>query len=99
VVVTLRPTCNDARYQGKIAVSYPFHPLFGKGDFSVVRRVGCRDVQYLDLRSAELRQAVPAWMVDADFCHQMTCGLQPAADLTTLLELVHWLKQHRPTDL
>jgi hypothetical protein len=38
-------------------------------------------------------------MVDADFCHQMTCGLQPAADLTTLLELVHWLKQHRPTDL
>jgi hypothetical protein len=33
-------------------------------------------------------------MVDADLCGQMTCGLQPAADLATLLELVRWLEEH-----
>ena len=35
----------------------------------------------------------PSWMVDADLCRQMTCGLQPAADLSTLLELVRWLDE------
>ena len=74
-------------------VWYPFHPLFRRYDFSVVRRVGCRDVEYLDLRCPEVRQAVPSWMVDADLCRQMTCGLQPAADLSTLLELVRWLDE------
>jgi hypothetical protein len=38
-------------------------------------------------------------MVDADLCGQMTCGLQPAADLPTLLELVRWLKEHPLADL
>lgn len=99
VAITLRPTRNDARYQGKIAVCYPFHPLFDRGDFSVVRRVGCRDVEYLDLRSPEVRQAVPSWMVDANLCRQMTCGLQPTADLSTLLELVRWLEEHPTADL
>jgi hypothetical protein len=53
----------------------------------------------LDLHCPEIRQAVPAWMVDADFCGQMTCGLQPAADLSTLLELARWLKEHPLADL
>ncbi len=99
VVITLRPTHNDARYQGKVAVHYPFHPLFGKGDFSVLRRVGCRDVEYLDLHSPDVRQAVPSWMVDADLCRLMTCGLLPAADLSTLLELVRLLEGHPSADL
>jgi hypothetical protein len=42
-------------------------------------------VEYLDLQCPKVRQAVPAWMVDADLCGQMTYGLQPAADLPTLL--------------
>ena len=96
---TLKPTHHDARYQGTVTVWYPFHPFFRKHDFCVVRKFGCRDVEYLDLRSAEVRQAVPAWMVDADRCGQMTCGLQPAVDLPTLLELVRWLKAHPPEDL
>ena len=96
---TLKPTRNDARYQGKVSVWYPFHPFFGKHDFSVMRRFGCRDVEYLDLRCPEVRQAVPSWMVDADLCGQMTCGLQPTTDLPTLLELVRWLEEHPTEDL
>jgi len=96
---TLKPTRNDARYQGKVSVWYPFHPFFRKHDFSVMRRFGCRDVEYLDLRCPEVRQAVPSWMVDADLCGQMTCGLQPAVDLPTLLELVRWLESHPAADL
>jgi hypothetical protein len=38
-------------------------------------------------------------MVDADLCGQMTCGLQPAVDVSTLLELVRWLAEHPTTDL
>ena len=96
---TLKPTRNDARYQGKVSVWYPFHPFFRKYDFSVMRKFGCRDVEYLDLRCPEYRQAVPSWAVDADLCGQMTCGLQPAADLPTLLELVRWLEEHPTADL
>jgi hypothetical protein len=64
-----------------------------------MRKFGCRDVEYLDLHCAEVRQAVPSWMVDADLCSQMTCGLQPATDLPALLELVGWLKEHPIADL
>jgi hypothetical protein len=99
VVVTLQPTRNDARYQGKVSVCYLFHPLFHQHDFSVVRRIGCRDVEYLDLRGPDVRQAVPSWMVDADLCDRMTCGLQPAADLAALLELVRWLEEHPTANL
>ena len=60
-----------------------------------MRRAGCRDVEYLDLCCAEVRRAVPVWMVDADLCRQMTCSLQPAVDLSTLLELVGWLDEDR----
>jgi hypothetical protein len=38
-------------------------------------------------------------MVDANLCRQMTCGLQPTADLSTLLELVRWLEEHPTADL
>jgi hypothetical protein len=64
-----------------------------------MRKFGCRDVEYLDLRCSEIRQAVPHWMVDADLCGQMTIGLQPAVDVSTLLELVRWLDEHPTTDL
>lgn len=64
-----------------------------------MRKFGCRDVEYLDLRGPEQRQAVPSWAVDADLCRQMTCGLQPAADVPALLELVRWLKEHPAADL
>jgi len=64
-----------------------------------MRKFGCRDVEYLDLCSSEVRQAVPSWMVDSDLCRQMTCGLQPAVDLPTLLELVRWMEHHPTTDL
>jgi hypothetical protein len=96
---TLKPTRNDARYQGKVSVWYPFHPFFNKHDFSVMRRFGCRNTEYLDLQAPGIRQAVPSWMVDADLCGQMTCGLQPAVDLSTLLELVRWLETHSAADL
>ena len=96
---TLKPTRHDARYQGKVSVWYPFHPFFRKHDFCVMRKFGCRDVEYLDLRCPDVRQAVPSWMVDADLCGQMTCGLRPAANLPTLLELVRWLKEHPTADL
>jgi hypothetical protein len=65
----------------------------------VVRRFGCRNVEYLDLCGPDWRQAVPAWMVDRDRCAQMTCGLQPAADLAALLELARWLEQVQSRDL
>lgn len=68
-------------------------------DFSVMRRFGCRDVEYLDLQNSDVRQAVPSWTVDADLCGQMTCGLQPAADLTALLELIRWLAENPAMDL
>jgi hypothetical protein len=64
-----------------------------------MRKFGCRGVQYLDLHCPEIRQAVPDWMVDADLCGQMTCGLLPAADLPSLLELVRWLNEQTVPDL
>jgi hypothetical protein len=95
----LKPTHNDAHYQGKISVCYPFHPFFRRHDFSVVRRFGCREVEYLELLCPGVRQAVPSWAVDADRCSQMTCGLQPAVGLSTLLDLVRWLAEHPVADL
>jgi len=97
--IRVKPTRNDARYQGKISVCYPLHPFFGKHDFSVMRRFGCRGIEYLDLCDSKIRRVVPSWMVDADLCAQMTCGLQPAADLPTLLEVVRWIEQHPIGDL
>jgi len=38
-------------------------------------------------------------MVDSDSCGRMTCGLQPAVDLSTLLELLRWLEVHSTADL
>ena len=96
---TLQRACHDARYQGIVTVWYPFHPFFREHDFCVMRKFGCRNVEYLDLQGPLGRQAVPSWAVDADLCAQMTCGLQPATDLPALLELVRWLKQHPATDL
>ena len=62
-------------------------------------KFGCRGVEYLDLRCPSVRQAVPAWMIDRELCEQMTCGLQPAADLAALLELLRWLESDLPADL
>jgi hypothetical protein len=82
---------NDARYQGKVSVWYPYHPLFGTHDLSVVRKFGCHNVEYVQL-AAPVRQGVPAWMLDQQLCAQMTFGLQPTADLAALLRLADWLQ-------
>jgi hypothetical protein len=60
---------------------------------------GCRGLQYLELRCAEIRKAVPGWMLDPDFCGQMTCGLLPTVDLPSLLELARWLREQATADL
>jgi hypothetical protein len=88
----LKPARNDARYQGKVSVYYSFHPLLSKQDLSVLRRFGAGDSEYLELHGSEVRQVVPAWMLDLDRCTEMTCGLQPTADLASLLDLAHWLR-------
>jgi hypothetical protein len=87
----LKPPRNDARYPGKVSVWYPYHPLYGIQDLSVVRHFGCHDVRYVEL-AAQKRQAVPAWMLDQERCALMTYGLQPATDLAALLELADWLQ-------
>jgi hypothetical protein len=61
-------------------------------DWSFVRHFGCRDVEYVEIQGPQARQAVPAWMLDEERCAQMTCGLQPAVDLATLLDLADWLR-------
>jgi len=88
----LKPAHDDARYPGKVSVWYPCHPLFGKQNLSIRRRVGSAEAEYLEIQSADGRQGVPAWMLDADRCAQMTCGLQPAVDLLSLMELADWLR-------
>ena len=73
---------------------YPFHPLFRSPNLSVRRRFGCHDVEYVELAAPQMtqRQAVPAWMLDAERCAQMTVGLEPAVDLAALLRLADWLQ-------
>jgi hypothetical protein len=88
----LKPARDDARYQGKVCVWYPYHPLCGKQNLSILRRVGSPEVEYLEIHSADGRQCVPAWMLDADCCAQMTCGLQPTVDLSSLMEVADWLR-------
>jgi len=87
----LKPAHDDARYQGKICVFYPCHPFFGKQNISILRRVGSAEAEFVEIQSADERQFVPAWMLDADRCSRMTCGLQPAADLSSLMELADLL--------
>ena len=87
-----KPAHDDARYQGKISVCYPVHTLFGKQNLSILRRAGSAEAEYLEIQSAEGRQFVPAWMLDADCCAQMTCGLQPTVDLSALLQLADFLR-------
>jgi hypothetical protein len=87
----LQPTRDDARYQGKVSVWYPFHPLHGIHELPVIRAFGAGGLRYVEL-AAQQRQAVPAWMLDQDHRAQMTYGLQPAADLAALLELADWLQ-------
>lgn len=88
----LKPTRDDARYQGIVAVCYPFHPLCGKQDLSVLRRFGSGEIEYVELQAAGGRQFVPAWMLDADRRARMSYGLQPAADQASLIELADWLR-------
>ena len=95
----LKAAHDDARYQGTVTVFYPFHPFCGQRSFSVLRRYGCGAEEHLELLGSDVRQVVPTWMVDADVCRQMTCGLQPAADLPSLLELIRWLENHPTADL
>ena len=82
---------NDARYPGIVVVWYPFHHFYQIGGLSVVRSFGCHNVEYVELMAPTARQAVPAWMLDQERCAQMTCGLQPAVDLMTLLDLADWV--------
>jgi hypothetical protein len=88
----LKPTANDARYQGKVVVWYPYHPFYGADNLRIVRHFGLREVEYVELHGPKGRQAVPVWALDQDCCAQMTCGLQPAVDLATLLDLADWVK-------
>ncbi len=71
---------------------YAFHPLLGKQDLSVLRKFGSGDAEYLELKGAQVRQVIPAWMLDPDRCAQMTFGLQPTADVASLVELARWLR-------
>jgi hypothetical protein len=93
------PARNDARYQGEVSVYYPFHPLLSKQNLSVLRKSGAGGAEYLELHGPKVRQVVPAWMLDPDRCTQMTCGLQPTADLASLLDLAHWLRTVDTVDL
>lgn len=56
-----------------------------------MRRVGSGDTQYVEIHSSLGRQFVPAWMLDADRCAQLTCGPLPSADLASLIDLTNWL--------
>jgi hypothetical protein len=87
----LKPTRDDARYQGTISIHYPFHPLYRQKNLSVVRR-GVWGVELVELQFGSKRRAVPVWMTDPLRCSQMTCGLQPTCSLTTLLRLGEWLQ-------
>ena len=88
----LKPARDDARYQGKVAVYYPLHPLYGCEGLSALRRVGSGEIEYVEIQSTLGRQFVPAWMLDADRCAQMTCGPMPAVDLASLVDLADWLQ-------
>lgn len=88
----LKPARDDARYQGKIAVYYPLHPLYGIRGLSALRRVGSGDSEFVEIQSTLRRQFVPAWMLDADNCAQMTCGPTPAVDLASLIDLAGWMQ-------
>ncbi len=90
----LKPTRDDARYQGGVFVWYPFHPQYNKHKLVVVRRFDCHCVDYLELSGPDGRQAIPVWMVEQDRCREMTCGLVPAANLAALIELLHWMNHH-----
>jgi hypothetical protein len=90
--VRLKPTRDDARYQGKVSVWYPYHPLYGFHNLSILRESGYRDVHYVELAARE-RLVVPSWVLDQERCEQMTFGLQPAVDLATLVELADWLRE------
>ena len=87
----LKPDRDDARYQGTVSVEYPFHPLFGQKNLSVVR-TGVWGIELVELQIGSKRRALPVWMTDPQRCAQMTCGLQPTCSWITLLRLAEWLR-------
>ena len=86
------PTSNDARYSSFVAVHYPLHPFFGRGELPVCRRRGIGNVQHVEVEVDEVQQAVPLWMTDEQLCQRLTIGLTPHCSLTSLLELLSLLR-------
>ena len=77
----------DARYQGKVKIEYPLHPLFGRAG-TIVRRVRQGNTLFWELTIDERPVTVVQWMIRQDLCQHLTCGHDPYCDENVLMELV-----------
>lgn len=90
--MAFRGRLNDARYPGRAAIFYPFHPLFGC-EYAVHRRHGFGGTQQIELQLKMKRLAVPVWMSNQDQCENMTWGVDPHCSWESLLKLMRLLQQ------
>ena len=79
---------NDARYLGQITVFYSLHPLFGRDDLSIRRRLGTGRVEQIEIDTKARRQFVPTWMTNQDACGQLSISSEAFCSVPSLLELV-----------
>ena len=80
----------DARYQGKVKIEYPLHPLFGRWG-TVSRQVKYGGVPFFDLVVDGKPITVAQWMARPELCQFCTCGFEPVCDWPTLRRLLHLL--------
>ena len=80
----------DARYQGKVKIEYPLHPLFGRHG-TVSRQVKYGGVPFFDLLVEGKPVTVAQWMTRPELCRFLTCGFDPVCDLATLRRLLNLL--------
>ena len=80
-------THKDARYSKAVTVFYSFHPFCSRGALVVCRRRGIGNVQHVEVQVDDVRQAVPLWMTDEQFCNQLTIGQTPYCSSVSLLQL------------
>ena len=83
---------NDARYLGQITVFYPLHPLFGRDDLSIRRRLGTGRVEQIEIDTKARRQFVPSWMANQDVCGYLSISSEAYCSVPALLELAALLE-------
>lgn len=80
---------HTARLRRSAKLVYPYHPLFGQGDFEIIQ---ARSDMLIARLPDGSRRGIPAWMFDRAVCETVREVPRPLVDPRCLLEIVDLLE-------